>query len=67
MGQYGPKHAGVCVLKRCRNSNVMCASVGHIVTMGPSTSKYTSEPTVTFDGRRAEDGGACRIENWPNL
>ena len=54
IGQYGPKHAGVCVLKHCRISNAICASAGHIVTMVPSTSKYTPEPTVIFDGRRVE-------------
>jgi len=45
----------------------MCSPVGHIVTMVPSTSKYTSQLTVTFDGRREDGGGACHIENWPNL
>ena len=57
----------VSVLKHYRNSNAVLAFVGHVVTMVPSTSKYTSESTVTFDSRRADGGGACHIVKWPNL
>jgi len=35
--------------------------------MVPSTIKYTSEPTFNFHSRRADGGGACHTEKWPNL
>jgi hypothetical protein len=57
----------ICILKHSRNSNAGCAFVRHIVARVPSTSKYASEPTVTFDGRRADGGGACHIEKWSNV
>ena len=58
MGQWGPKHVGVCTLKHYCNSNEVCAFVGHIVTIESKCKEWQMWNTLAMSVVRIEWG------NW---